>query len=60
MSKTPRASDKKWLVAKSILALLLVYAFGSWSVDSGSFWHYLLTLVFLVIAVKALVQLFKK
>lgn len=41
------------LLITGTLELVLAYIFGSLALDSGSFWHYLLALVFFIGAVQS-------
>lgn len=45
--------NKKQLAIQLLLALGFVYVFASLAIDSGSYWHYLLTFVSIGIAVNA-------
>jgi len=55
-----KMSDNRAVIAVLIfVALGISYAFGSWAIDSGSYWHYLDALVAFIIALK-LVGIFIK
>lgn len=45
--------NKKQLTVQLLLAIVFVYIFASLAIDSGSYWHYLLTFVSIGIAVNA-------
>ena len=45
--------NKKQLTVQLLLALVFVYVFASLAIDSGSYWHYILTFVSIGIAVNA-------
>ncbi len=40
------------------VSLAIAYGFASWAIDSGSLWHYFLTLVSLSVAVRFFVRAF--
>jgi hypothetical protein len=44
------------LLVTGLVELALAYGFGSWAIDSGSWWHYLLTFVFFAGAVQSFVR----
>lgn len=44
----------------AVVGLVLSYAFASRAIDTGSYWHYLASLVFLVLSIKLAAQAVKK
>lgn len=43
-------------VISGLIELGLAYGFGSWAIDSGSWWHYVLAFVFLIGGIQNLVR----
>lgn len=37
--------SRKWLALQAVASLLAGYIFASMAIDSGSYWHYLLTFI---------------
>lgn len=60
-SAKPTWLDSRWarLIAAAV-GLALSYAFASRAIDSGSLWHYLGSLVFLVLSIKMLVRAIRR
>ncbi len=44
--KLGRNPDRSYFWFQAALFILLAYIFASWAIDSGSYWHYLLALLF--------------
>ena len=47
-------------LAFALIELALAYAFGSWAIDTGSTWQYVLTFVFLIGGVQNLIRTFHR
>jgi|GEM_PF-2106683 hypothetical protein len=47
------------LLIKAAIAIVFTYAFASFAIDSGSYWHYLFTFISLAIAVHVISRLIK-
>lgn len=47
------------LLLATVLELLIAYGLGSWALDSGSWWLYLFTVIFLIGGIKNFVNLIK-
>jgi len=63
MGKTKsQAGQRQWWerrdarLLKGLLDLLIAYIFGSLAIDSGSYWHYLLALLFIVLGIRYLLK----
>jgi len=54
----PTSKNQQLIVAAICLAG--AYGFGSWAIDSGSYWHYLATLLLLGAGIKLCIRAFKK
>ncbi|MBA3758168.1 hypothetical protein H0X10_00865 [Candidatus Saccharibacteria bacterium] len=57
--KTPWLHSRPMLLTKAVLALFLVYVFGSLAIDSGRWLHYFLTFIAFVLGVKFLTHFIK-
>ena len=51
---------KQGFAVFAAVELALAYAFGSWAIDSGSYWHYGLAVVFLAGGIQNTAQLIAK
>ncbi len=57
--KISTVENKRNLLIRLVLAALFTYLFASLAIDSGSYWHYLLTFLSIGIAVNAAGRLVK-
>lgn len=51
--------DRRFMGAKAVIDLLLAYVFGSFALNSGSYWHYLFAIGFLVFGITFSVRTLK-
>ncbi len=51
--------NRRALYIKAAIAIVFTYAFASFAIDSGSYWHYLFMFISLAIAINAIVRLIK-
>lgn len=52
--------SRNGLLISGVIELVLAYIFVSLAIDSGSYWHYLLTFIFLVGAIHNFVKAHKR
>lgn len=50
---------RQGLLISGVIEAVLALGFASWAIDSGSAWHYLLTVVFLAGAIVSFAKAFK-
>lgn len=48
---TQQARNRWFVALQIVMSLIFAYVFGSFAIDSGSYWHYLLAFISLGIAV---------
>lgn len=56
----PQPKQTKAALLQVVLALIFTYIFGSFAIDSGSLWHYLLAFISFGVAVNGAGQLRKQ
>ncbi|CAN5624999.1 hypothetical protein BH23PAT1_BH23PAT1_5310 [soil metagenome] len=58
-AKASKQNTRAVYALKAAVSLVAAYIFGSLAIDSGSYWHYLFTLVSVVLSVKFIVRALK-
>ncbi len=58
MAKKSNQMRMVW-AAKGLFDLVLAYIFGSWAIDTGRYWYYILCLVFILLGIWFLARAIK-